>query len=77
MNEPHFEKKAKCINCGYTDWRLLVIMWTILWTVVCNCLSSFSVQHADSQWNTWIEDTNTIDKYKKIVSLMLSDGHYK
>ena len=48
-------------------------MWTIVWTIVCNCMNSFSVRHADSQWNTWIEDTNTFDKYKKIVTLMLSD----
>ena len=27
-----------------------------------------------AQWNTWIEDTNTPDKYKKIVTLMLADG---
>ena len=49
-------------------------MWTIVWTIVCNCMNSFSVRHADSQWNTWIEDINTFDKYKKIVTLMLSDG---
>ena len=24
--------------------------------------------------NTWIEETNTIEKYKRIVTLMLSDG---
>ena len=50
------------------------IMWTILWRIVCSSLNSFSVRYADAQWNTWIEDTNTIEKYKKIVTLMLSDG---
>ena len=50
------------------------IMWTILWRIVGSCLNSFSVRHADAQWNTWIEDTNTIEMYKKIVTLMLSDG---
>ena len=50
------------------------IMWTILWRIVCSCLNSFSVRHADAQWNTWIEETNTIRKYKKTVASMLSDG---
>ena len=50
------------------------IMWTIVWRIVCSCLNSFSVQHADVQWITWIEETNTIEKYKRIVTLMLSDG---
>ena len=49
-------------------------MWTILWTIVCSCSNSFSVQHTDAQWNTWIENTNTLDKYKRIITLMLSDG---
>ena len=50
-------------------------MWTIVWTIVCICSKSFSVRHADAQWNTWIENTNSINKYKKIVTLMLSDGN--
>ena len=50
------------------------IMWTILWRIVCSSLNSFSVQYADDEWNTWIEDTNTIEKYKRIITLMLSDG---
>ena len=49
-------------------------MWATLWTIVCSCSNAFSVRHADAQWNTWIENTNTIDKYQKIVTLMLSDG---
>ena len=51
-----------------------VSMWTILWRIVCSCLNSFSVRHSDVQWNTWIEETNTIEKYKKIVTSILSDG---
>ena len=50
------------------------IMWTVLWRIVCSSLNSFSVQYADAQWNTWIEETNTIEKYKTIITLMLSDG---
>ena len=50
------------------------IMWTILWRIVCSSLNSFSVRYADARWNTWIEDTNTIEKYKRIITLMLSDG---
>ena len=50
------------------------IMWTIVWRVVCSCMNSFSVRHADVQWNIWIEETNTIEKYKTIVTSMLSDG---
>ena len=49
-------------------------MWTILWRIVCSSLNSFSVRHADVQWNTWIEKTNTMEKYKTIVTSMLSDG---
>ena len=48
-------------------------MCTILWTLVCSCSNAFSVRHADAQWNTWIEDTNTSDKHKRIVTLMLAD----
>ena len=50
------------------------IMWTILWRIVCSSLNSFSVRYADAQWNTWIEETNTIEKYQKTVASMLSDG---
>ena len=32
------------------------------------------MRYADAHWNSWIEEINTIDKYKKIVTLMLSDG---
>ena len=49
-------------------------MWTILWRIVCSSINSFSVRHAHSQWNTWIQETDTIDKYKEIVTLMLADG---
>ena len=49
-------------------------MWTLLWSIVCSCSDSFSVRHANPQWNTWIEQTNTIEKYKKVVTVMLSDG---
>ena len=49
-------------------------MWTILWHIVCSYSNSFYVRHANTHWNLWIEEINTIDKYKKIVTLMLSDG---
>ena len=49
-------------------------MWTVLWSIVCSCSDSFSVRYANPQWNTWIEQTNTLDKYKIIVTVMLSDG---
>ena len=35
-------------------------MWTIVWTIVCSCSKSFSIWHADAWWNTWIENTNTL-----------------
>ena len=50
------------------------IMWTILWRIVCSSLNLFSMRYADAWWNTWIEDTNTIEKFKRIITLMLSDG---
>ena len=49
-------------------------MWTIVWRIVCSCLNSFTVRYASDQWNDWIKNTNTIDKYKNIVTFMLSDG---
>ena len=49
-------------------------MWMIVWRIACSCMKSFSIRHADSQWNDWIQDTNTINKYKKIVTLMFGDG---
>ena len=48
-------------------------MWTIVWRIACSCMNSFSVRHADSQWNNGIQDTNTIDKYKQIVTSMFAD----
>ena len=49
-------------------------MWSIVWRIACTCIKSFSVRYANCQWNDWIRYTNTIDKYKNIVTLMLSDG---
>ena len=49
-------------------------MWTLLWQFVCSCLDSFTVRQAHPEWNTWIKETNTIDKYKTIVSSMFLDN---
>ena len=49
-------------------------MWTVIWRIACSCMSSFSIRHAHNQWNDWIHETNTIDKYKKIVTSMFADG---
>ena len=74
MNEPHLEKTRYIICCYIVLIPLDAIMWTIVWRVACSCMNSFSVRHADVQWYTWVKETNTIEKYKKIVTTMLSDG---
>ena len=49
-------------------------MWTVVWRIACSCMNSFSIWHAHTQWNIWVQDTNTLDKYKKIVTAMFEDG---
>ena len=48
-------------------------MWTVLWRIVCSSMNSFSVRYADNRWNTWVQETDTVDKYKEIVTLMFAD----
>ena len=69
-------KKNRYIICSYIVLRPLdAIMWTIVWwRIACSCMNSSSVRYTDVQWNTWVQETNTIDKYKEIVTLMLEDG---
>ena len=49
-------------------------MLTILWHLMCHCLTAFSVRNAREDWNTWIQETNTFDKYKKVVMALFADG---
>ena len=49
-------------------------MWTIVWRIACSCNSSFSIRYAHNQWNVWVQEANTINKYKKIVTSMFADG---
>ena len=49
-------------------------MWSLVWSLVCHCMHSFSVRYANHHWNTWIHNTDTIEKYKAVLRAMFSDG---
>ena len=56
------------------SYSLNIIMWTKVWRIAYSCIKSFSVLFANFLWNDCIKDTNTIDKFKNIVTIMLSNG---
>ena len=72
------EKISMYIYKGYLfkllSYSLNIIMWTKVWRIAYSCIKSFSVLFANFLWNDWIKDTNTIDKFKNIVTIMLSNG---